>query len=211
MITRRANGKFHRPRRAAFEVYLKMIFAMPYVFNKNCLAFYVLPSSFGSRRSPRLPTPLPERFGRCQDIGECLAINELVSTFSYELTCLSKVGCVVSMTPAKQTPKVGERLALGWKPSKLAQDKTPDHAPVPNPDRRRQCNNDICHVEAWCKPLVINPFKDPAILGHDVQKLLVALRGVGTNTVATSSTIPEKFVEIMGRNVKTLCELGGNI
>ena len=184
---------------------------MPYVFNKNCLAFHVLPSSFGSRRSPRLPTPLPERFGRCQDIGECLAINELVSTFSYELTCLSKVGCVVSMTPAKQTPKVGERLTFGGKPACPAQNKAPDHTPVSNPNRRCQRNNNIRCVEARCEPLTINPLNDPTVLSNDDRQLLVALRGVGTNTVATSSTIPEKLVEIVGRNAEMLCELGSNI
>src|SRR5664280_2709316 len=115
-----------------------------------------------ARTNRRVPTaqvasPRVCRFGRCEHFVESFAVNQPASTPGDKLACLGEVGCVVSMTPAEQMPEVGERLASGWKPSELAQNKTPDHAPVSNPNRRRQSNDDICHVKARPEPLVINP------------------------------------------------------
>jgi len=145
--------------------------------------------------------------GGSEDIGERLADNRLVFTRGDEFACLSEVGRVISLTPAEQTPKIGERFALGWKLSELAQDKTSDHAPVPDPNRRRQHNNDVCGIETWRQPLVVNSLNDPAVLADDGGQLPVALGQVGVNAVAPASVVPEQLVEIMGRDVKTPREL----
>lgn len=94
-----------------------------------------------------------------------------------------EVVAIIAMAPAEQMPKVGQRLALGWHPAELAQQKPPDDPPVADRKRRRQSDDDIGRLKTRSEPLVIHALNDPAVTGDDGGQLAVAFRGVSANAV----------------------------
>ena len=80
-----------------------------------------------------------------------------------------------------------------------------------NPNRRRQCEDNVCCIKAWSKPLVINAFNNPAVLRNDGGEPPIAFRGVCANAITERRALPKEIIQIIDRHAETTGKLCGNI
>jgi len=82
---------------------------------------------------------------------------------------------------------------------------------VPNPNRRRQCDDKVRRFKTWSEPLVINTLDNPAILGNYRCEPSVTLLNFSVNAIIKSRVVPKEIIKIVGGYAELYRELRGDI